>query len=305
MDRLALPAPDQTRPELEEAFLPPRNSAERALAEIWTELLQVERVGIHDNFFELGGHSLLATQVISRIVNKFNVELPLKSLFAAPTVAGLAEQIEIERRTGGISAPPLRRVPRVSQLPLSFTQQRLWFLDQLEPGHPAYNIPLALRLTGPLNVAALECSLSELIRRHESLRTIFSAVNGEPVQVILPAEPRTPQLLDLRELGEDEREVQVLSLATQEAKHCFNLASGPLFRVALLSLGEEEHVLLLTMHHIVETAGLWAYSHGNWRLSTKRSVTGSPRLWPICRFNMPIMQCGSANGCDAKCPSNS
>ncbi|MGB7946975.1 MAG: amino acid adenylation domain-containing protein, partial [Candidatus Binatia bacterium] len=251
LDRRALPAPDPTRPELEQAFVAPKTPVEEVLVGIWSEVLGIEQIGILDNLFELGVHSLLATAVISRVRNAFGVQLTLRSLFEAPTVAGLAEQIEKERRTApALAALPLRRVSRDAQLPLSFAQQRLWFLDQLEPGYAVYNMPIALRLTGKLDVIVLEQSVGEILRRHEALRTIFPAVNGQPVQVILPVEPIKLSLLDLQELDESEREGRALQLAAEEARRVFDLARGPLLRVSLLRLDQQEHVFLLTMHHI-------------------------------------------------------
>src|SRR5215210_8094375 len=187
LDRLALPAPDLARPELDTNFVAPRNAFEEQLARIWVEVLGVTRVGVHDDFFELGGHSLRATQLVSRVREVFQVELPLLSLFEAPTIAGLAERIEEARRGAqGLTAPPLVPASRDAQLPLSFSQQRMWLLDQLEPGSPTYNLSNALRLSGTLEVEALKRSIEEIVSRHEALRTTFAAVDGEPVQVISP-----------------------------------------------------------------------------------------------------------------------
>ena len=183
VDRRALPMPDGRRPELDEAFVACRTPTEELLAEIWSHVLGVERVGIYDNFFQLGGHSLLATQVVSRIREAFQVEIPLRSMFEAPTVAGLAENIDLSRGAG-LHAPPIVPVPRDGELPLSFAQQRLWFIDQLEPGNSVYNFPAAVRLKGPLNMLALEQSLNEIVKRHEALRTTFAIVDGRPVQII-------------------------------------------------------------------------------------------------------------------------
>jgi amino acid adenylation domain-containing protein len=252
VDHRALPAPDRTRPELDKAFVAPRTPTEELLSEIWAKVLDIERVGIYDNFFDLGGHSLLATQVVSRIREAFQVELPLRRIFEVPTVAGLAESIEVAHSAGqNLLAPPILPVPRDGNLLLSFAQQRLWFIDQLAPGNSAYNIPAAIRLKGPLNLVALEQSLNEIVKRHESLRTTFAMVDGRPAQVIAQVLTITLPVVDLRKLPEIERETEVRRLVTEGAVRPFDLSQGPLFRVALLRLGDEEHVGLLTMHHIV------------------------------------------------------
>ncbi len=250
VDRRALPTPDGRQPELDEVFVACRTPTEELLAAIWSQVLGVERVGIYDNFFQLGGHSLLATQVVSRIREAFQVEMPLRRLFEAPTVAGLAEDLDIGGGIG-LEAPPIVPVPRDGELPLSFAQQRLWFIDQLEPGGSVYNFPAAVRLKGPLNVMALKQSLNEIVKRHEALRTTFAIVDGRPVQVIAPLLTLTLPIVDLRELSEPEREREVQRLATNEAQRPFDLAEGPLVRATVLRLGENEHVGLLTMHHIV------------------------------------------------------
>ena len=170
IDRRALPAPDGLG--VEQDYQAPRTQTEELLSGLYASVLRVPRVGVHDNFFELGGHSLLATQLMSRVREAFGVELPLRELFARPTVAGLAEQVEAEVRGGvRVTVTPLVPVSREQELPLSHAQQRLWFLDQLEPGRVTYNIPEAVRLQGPLDVAALERTLNEVVRRHEVLRT--------------------------------------------------------------------------------------------------------------------------------------
>ena len=250
VNRRALPTPDDRRPELEQVFVACRTPTEELLAAIWSQVLGIERVGIYDNFFQLGGHSLLATQVVSRIREAFQVEMPLRRLFEAPTVAGLAESVDVGRGAG-LQASPIVPVPRSGELPLSFAQQRLWFIDQLEPGSSVYNFPAAVRLKGPLNVAALKKSLDEIVKRHEALRTTFAIVDGRPVQVIAPLLTLTLPIVDLRELPEPEREREVQRLATNEALCPFDLAEGPLVRTTVLRLGENEHVGLLTMHHIV------------------------------------------------------
>jgi acyl carrier protein len=203
IDRRALPAPDTTRPFGEGAYVGSQTPVEEMLAGIWAQVLEVKQVSIHDNFFELGGHSLLATQLISRLRDTFCVEFPLRGLFESPTVASLSERLEALRRTEqGLVAPPLLPVERFGKLLLSFAQARLWFLEQLEPGSSAYNIPAAVRLTGSLDVAALEQSLNEIVLRHEALRTTFGMVSGEPIQVIAPVKALTLPLVDLRSLPE-------------------------------------------------------------------------------------------------------
>jgi amino acid adenylation domain-containing protein len=259
IDRNALPAPDTARPEISGEYAAPRKPAEEILASIWTDVLGVERVGIHDNFFELGGHSLLATQVMSRVREVFRLELPLRRLFELPTVAELAQSIEqaaSEDNAGDI--PSIEPVSREGELPLSFAQQRLWFLDQLVPDSAFYNLPLAVRLSGPLNLSALEQSLSEVLKRHEVLRTTFPAIEGEPVQIIAPASSINLSLCGLTSLSVNESEREVQRLAAQEAQTPFDLSQGPLLRTTLLRLSDSEHVLLLTMHHIISDG--WSMS---------------------------------------------
>ena len=252
VDRRALPEPDSNRPNLPDRFVPPRTPVEELTLSIWQHVLGLERVGIHDNFFELGGHSLLATQVISRIKKAFNVELSLRQVFESPTVAALAERINTASQHSDINlVPALQAVSREERLPLSFAQQRLWFLQQLEPESTAYNLPLAVRLSGALDRSALQRSLSEIVRRHEALRTTFATAAGEPVQVIHPAVAVSLPLIDLSRLGETVREGEAERLSREEAGQVFSLERGPLLRARLIKESEQEHVALLTMHHIV------------------------------------------------------
>ncbi|HLL45528.1 MAG TPA: amino acid adenylation domain-containing protein, partial [Longimicrobiaceae bacterium] len=249
LDRKALPAPELA--SAEEKYVAPRTPVEEVLAGIWTEVLRLERVGVHDSFFDLGGHSLLVTRVISRVRQVFGVEVPLRALFEGPTVAELAGRVEALRRAELPVLPPVVPVERSGALPLSFAQERLWFIDQLEPGSAAYNIPVALRLGGALAEAALERSLSEIVRRHETLRTVFREVDGSPVQVIAFFSAFALPVEDLSALSEADREAAIRRRAAEDARRAFDLAAGPLFRAALLRLGEEDHLLLLSMHHIV------------------------------------------------------
>ncbi len=252
LDRRALLTMGAAYPTPECSYLAPRTAVEEILAHLWSQVLEVDQVGIESNFFELGGHSLLAMQVISRVREVLQVELPLRDLFEAPTVAGLALLVEETLRARNrVEAPPLRVVSRTEALPLSFAQQRLWFLDQLEPHSSFYNLPEGIRLRGPLDVEALERSLATIINRHESLRTTFALIGGEPVQEIHAASEFRLPLLDLSGLPESEREAEAQRLAREEASAPFDLAVGPLLRARLFRLREEEHVVLLTLHHII------------------------------------------------------
>ncbi len=242
--------PTHERPLDADSYVPPRDGLEQAIAALWERMLGIARVGAHDNFFELGGHSLLATQIAARLRDAYGVDLPLRQLFESPTVAGVAALIVAGR---GASAPPagIPPAPRDGPLPLSSGQQRLWFLDQLEPGSPLYNNPAAIRLDGPLDAAALERSLAAIVQRHEILRTVFVTRDGRPAQLILPALDTPLRTIDLRGLPAAERAAEVQRLAAADARASFDLTRGPLFRVTLLRTGEQEHVVLLTMHHIV------------------------------------------------------
>ena len=254
VDRKALPAPEG-RTGFEGAYVAPRNAVEEALASIWADVLGVPRVGAHDDFFELGGHSLLATQVVGRIVSTFHVELPLQRLFDSPTVAKLAEHVQAMRDEGeGLSTAPIVRIAREGDLALSFGQERLWFLAQLDPTDPSWVVPLAMRLRGSLDVDALARALGELVRRHEVLRTTFSTVDGRPVQIIHEPAPVPLPSVSYRSMGPDELEEMVREEHAREASEPFDLAKGPLLRTRLLSLGDDDHVLFLTMHHIVSDA---------------------------------------------------
>lgn len=249
VDRKALPAPDPTQVS-SQSLVTPATPVEEMLAGIWMQVLGLE-LGTQDNFFALGGHSLLATRVVSQVRQVFQIELPLRRLFEKPTIADLAKDIEAAIKTGvGIEVPPIQRLTREGGLPLSFAQQRLWFLAQLEPESPFYNIPAAVRLHGQLNRGALEQTFNEILRRHEALRMNFETVGGQPIALISPVTPLQLPLLDLSELRHTHKEAEVKQLALAEAQHPFNLKCDLLLRVKLLRLGKQEHVLLMTMHHI-------------------------------------------------------
>jgi amino acid adenylation domain-containing protein len=252
VDRKALPAPELAGAAGAANYVEAQTMVQEILAATWIAVLKVERVGINDNFFELGGHSLLATQVISRIRESFQLEIPLRAIFEAPTIATLSARIEAELKSGhGTSAPPITIVSRDEPLPLSFAQQRLWFLDQLEPLSVAYNMPAVLRLVGPLKVDVFETSLEEIIRRHESLRTRFVLKDGQGRQEICDPYPLDVPVIDLTALPAAEREAEVGRMALLEANEPFDLRQVPQIRVKVLRLAEDEHVVLFTMHHIV------------------------------------------------------
>jgi amino acid adenylation domain-containing protein/non-ribosomal peptide synthase protein (TIGR01720 family) len=252
VDRRALPDPSPDRQASEETLVKPRNPHEEMIGGIWAEVLGIESVGIHDDFFELGGHSLLATQVVSRIRKSFQVELPLRALFEAPTVAGLAEKLGAAvKGSRELGSPPIVPRSREGKLPLSFAQQRLWLLDRMNPGDLNYNISAALRLRGPLDVTALNQTFGEIVRRQEVLRANFVDVDGTPAQVIRPAGSVVLPIVDLSALDHVALEDHLLGLARQEAAKSFDLARDPLIRLHLLRISDNDHVLLFSTHHIV------------------------------------------------------
>ena len=250
VDRRALPAPDKSRPVLDVELVPPRTPTEEILAGLWAELLTLNEIGVLDNFFMLGGDSIQATQLISRVRDTFGVELSLHRLFESPTVAELAETL---LGTSSQQQATLQPIPREAELPLSFAEQRLWFLDQLQEKSIAYNEQEALRLTGSLSIEALEMALQEIVRRHESLRTNYQAVEGSPVRVI--HEIQKPgffsQLASTANTDTETRFLELQRLAAEEIQQPFDLANDPLLRVALFQLAPDDYVLLLTMHHII------------------------------------------------------
>jgi amino acid adenylation domain-containing protein len=266
VDRRALPAPGPAEPDIDEASVEPRNELEQALAEIWRELLRLERVGVNDNFFDLGGHSLLAIQLISRVRETHRVELSVRSFFETPTLGGIAQLVE-QAKNRGPERPPFKKSPTAGLketekpdgtpenealvFPASFAQQRMWFLDQLEPGNAAYNMVQAARLSGRLHESALERSLNSIVRRHEILRTYFVEIEGAPAQVIGAPAYQPLNVIRLSGISDDDRESEARRLIEEEANRPFDLAQGPLFRATLIRIGAEEHILALTMHHII------------------------------------------------------
>jgi amino acid adenylation domain-containing protein len=252
VDRKALPAPDSIPMDSDAPFVAPRTLTEELIAAAWSDLLRVPRVSRHHSFFELGGHSLLATQLISRLRDLFSVELTLRTVFDSPVLADLAAAVDLARfGSETASAVPFERVERDGPLPLSFAQQRLWFLDQLEPGTALYNVPAAVRLRGQLGVEALQRTLTEVVRRHESLRTTFTVEDGEPRQVIAEPEEFRLRVIDLSEQATAVAEQVALRVVGEEAVRPFDLATGPLLRVTVVQVSEQEQVVVLVMHHII------------------------------------------------------
>ena len=241
LDRAALPEPDFAATEHD--YVPPRTATERAVAGIWAEVLRLDQVGVEDNFFELGGDSILSIQVISRLRAAFGIDLSHRTLFTTPTVAGVAALLPATAaRTAQEVIPP---APRDEALPLSFAQQRLWFLSEFDPDSTEYVAPAAIRLRGRLEVAALESAFTALVERHETLRTTFDSTDGRGIQLIHSPRPvRIP-------LQEAESEDELHRILAEEAARPFDLKHGPLMRVRLIRLGAQDHVLSLTMHHII------------------------------------------------------
>lgn len=260
IDHRALPDLEQVRQNMRtRTIVTPKNQTQELLASIWANVLGREEISIHDDFFELGGHSLLAHQIISRTRTAFQVDVPLRTLFEAATIEKLAAAVDrLIREKAGAKIAPIVPVDRSRNLPLSYPQQRLWFVEQLRDESNPYNIYPYFQLNGPLNVAALQQSVNEIIRRHESLRTVFRFEGNQPVQIIQPELKIEIPTTDLASLSEEERNRAVEEITQEEIKRPFDLEKGPLVRARLLRLREEQHLLCLAMHHIVFDA--WSMS---------------------------------------------
>ncbi|HEY4055197.1 MAG TPA: amino acid adenylation domain-containing protein, partial [Kofleriaceae bacterium] len=250
LDRAALPAPDWDTDA--DSFIAPRSPEEEAIAAIWCEVLQRPRVSVRDDFFALGGHSLLAVQVTSRVRSLFDIQIPIQRFFEAPTVEGMAAEI-IRARSGAaaiVEIPPIVVVPRTGELPLSFGQQRMWFLHRLAPTSPAYHVPISRRVHGVLVDEALRRSFEEVVRRHESLRTVFPSHGGTPTQQIRPPQRWELPVDDVSALPAAERGRAVERLAREEAERPFDIANGPLLRTRIIRLAPDDQIILATLHHI-------------------------------------------------------
>jgi len=250
VDRKALPEPEGT---LEQKYIAPRTPSEEIIANIFALILGLPKVGIDDNFFNLGGHSLKATELISRLRETFPIEIPIRSIFECPTVALLDATItELRTQGKGLNLPPIEQIAKNTEIiPLSWAQERLWFLAQLEGPSATYNIPVAIKLSGNLDKNALQQSLREIVRRHEVLRTCFPTSEGQPRQVIDTEATINIKEIDLQQLETTEKETVLSQLVNQEAITPFDLERGPLIRASLWQLSETEYVLMLNMHHII------------------------------------------------------
>jgi amino acid adenylation domain-containing protein len=246
IDRKALPAPEREWSG-RSGYTGPRNGEEEILCGLFAETLNRDRVGVHDNFFAIGGHSLLATRLVSRIRATLGVDVALRTVFESPTVAKLAPQLQGSRKAQN----SLRRHPKTERAPLSYSQRRLWFINELQGSSAEYNMPEALRLRGRLDVEALRRAVQTVVDRHESLRTHFAEERGEPVQIIAPSLTLEIPIKDLSGLSEAEQQQQVMASVNNEWCEPFDLAHGPVLRFKLLKLTEEDHILLRTFHHIV------------------------------------------------------
>jgi amino acid adenylation domain-containing protein/non-ribosomal peptide synthase protein (TIGR01720 family) len=266
IDRKAFPVPEWTDRDLEIEFVPLNTATQQTLGGIWSKVLGVEKIGALDNFFDLGGHSLLATQVISRIREIFEVDLPLRVLFEYPILIDLATQIEAAQQTGvKLEEVIIESVSRTEKLPLSFAEQRLWFLDQLNPDNPFYNIPEFIRIRGRLNLETIKKCLENIMSRHEILRTTFQTVDGEPFRVIHESLPLKLDITDLTSLEKSAQEQAVVQIGEKEARTIFKLDKGPLLKLHVAKISQDEHVFFLTMHHIISddwSSGLFIYELG-------------------------------------------
>jgi amino acid adenylation domain-containing protein len=254
LDRNALPIPEPIGALGSDAAAA-ATPLESRIAQIWAQVLGVDRVGVGDDFFALGGHSLLATQIVSRLRDALDVTLPLRAIFEEPTVRGLARRVRQAKAVDGPRGGAIiASGDRSGGLPLSSAQERLWFFEQLHPGSATYNMPASLRVRGPLDLGAFERSIQEIVRRHEILRTRLESVGGRPRQVVLSTMDLTVPVVDLTGVEPTGREQCAAELASTEAREPFDLAAGPLLRVRVLRLADEDHIALVTMHHVVSDA---------------------------------------------------
>ena len=252
IDHKSLPAPDGARPEMAQGFEAPRTEIEELVAQTWQQVLKLDRIGIDDNFFEIGGYSILAIQIVSRLCDAFNREIGVRSLFEKPTVAALAGEIEALVRYGSAPQfPPVMPVPRNRFLPLSMSQEQMWRLDKVIPGTHFFNMPYVYQLNCEFDVEALERAVKEIVKRHEALRTVFSEIDGHPVQIVKDGSDFQMIVVDLRKCSREKSFKRAAALILEEREQSFDVAIGPLIRAKILRLTDMESCLLLTLHHII------------------------------------------------------
>ncbi|WP_128895654.1 non-ribosomal peptide synthetase [Longirhabdus pacifica] len=251
LDRKALPKPEREYVHDENKYVTPETETEQVIAQIWGDVLHVERIGKWDHFFELGGHSLLATQAISRMNTSFSIRLPLKELFEHPTCAALAAQVDEHLLHTTEDTAPIKPVSRQQHLPLSYSQERLWVLHQLLTDQSAYNMPGAIRFQGEIHVEAMKKALQHIVDRHEVLRTTFQSEQEKAVQIIHDSFTLEIPTIDLSSFTKIQKEEQLQQRMLQEATFIFDLVEGPLIHFTILKMDEKEHILLINMHHMI------------------------------------------------------
>jgi amino acid adenylation domain-containing protein len=279
VDRKALPAPAGARPDGAADCVLPRNEVEQQIAGVWQAVLGLERIGVKDNFFELGGHSLMMVRVQSRLQQIFNRDISIVDMFRLPTIEAFAELMTRDAATRR-AIPALRPYPRGERPPLSFAQERLWFLHQFDPQSPSYNVIFDLSLSGEIGVRVVEQALAEIVRRHETLRTTFSAVDGHPAVTVQPPAPVAVAYLDLSAMSPGERDRAAIERRKQDAAAPFDLAAGPLVRATLFRLTRDQFNLLVVQHHIVSDAWSMAVFAEEFAALLKAFAAGKPSPLP-------------------------
>ncbi len=258
IDRKSLPSPDSVPLMLTEEFVAPRTQIEITLERIWSEALGLHNLGMHDNFFELGGHSLFATQIVSRVRERFNQELPITQLFVTPTIAAMARLIgEPNTEDSTLPIPPIKPAPRHESMPLSCSQERVWFIQHLNEGMRAYQFQCAIRFKGQLDVDSLKKSLNAIVHRHEIYRTTFPLGDVSAIQAVHPFQPFDLPVFTIEGSSREEQEIFVREKITEELEIPFDLQQQPLIRWTLLKLGELDHVLIHVEHHMVHDG--WSF----------------------------------------------
>ncbi|NET72739.1 MAG: amino acid adenylation domain-containing protein [Sphaerospermopsis sp. SIO1G2] len=258
VDRRSLPVPNRTRPDLEVSYVAPGNEIEEKLAAIWTELLGLDAVGINDNFFGLGGHSLIVTQMLSRVRQDFSVHISFHQVFANPTIAAVAQLIAQGGEELQWQRPTIQRIAHQGFAPVSFSQERIYFVHKLAPENSAYQFQATMELKGNLDVEALERSLDEIVKRHEIFRTTYQEVEGRLYQVINPHEKVSFEVVDLREISESEREIKAEKLVTTEVQTHLDMTQLPIVKWVLFQLADQEYILTHVEHHMAHDG--WSFN---------------------------------------------